>query len=263
MNTTTSPQSVTRPSSTTAPARPGRGRRAALAVAGFLNCALPVIFTANVSRMLVTGVEPEHRFHQATGQGLLLFALWLGCLVPLLRAGWAGRRPSSRAGVLHMTFIATGAICAALAPGGGAPFLVGVIAVTGALLWAVLPVRPTLRMRAEVDPLLAPFGLVLAAFLLPYAADQITLQNAVTDPDHLQNPHLFDMAWLAAAIMVLGILSAFLPAVRGLGGWAAGCTLGLGAAGLAFTDHTSWSLIAAALGLAGSALLILQSRFTR
>ena len=24
--------------------------------------------------MLVTGVEPDHRFHQATGQGLILFA---------------------------------------------------------------------------------------------------------------------------------------------------------------------------------------------
>jgi hypothetical protein len=73
-----------------APTRPGRARRTALAAAGFLACALPVVFTVNISRMLVVGELSDHRFHQLTGQGLLLFVLWLGGLVPLLRAGWSG-----------------------------------------------------------------------------------------------------------------------------------------------------------------------------
>jgi hypothetical protein len=245
------------------PARPGRGRRAAVAVTGFLTCALPVMFTVNVSRMLLTGVDPEHRFHQATGQGLLLFVLWLGALVPLVRAAWAGRRPTTGAAYRHLTFGAAGAVCAALAPGGGAPILVGVIVVTGALLWWALPVRPRLRGRLQVDPLLAPFALALGAVLLPYAADQVAAQNATTSPYHLENPHLFDMAWLAVTLVVLALLAAFLPAVRSLARWAAGCTLGLGVAGLSFGADTTWSFLVLALGLLGSGLVVLQRRLSR
>jgi hypothetical protein len=61
-----------------ASSKPGLGRRAALVVTGLLSLFLPTVFTVNLTRMLLTGVETEHRFHQATGQGLLLFALWLG-----------------------------------------------------------------------------------------------------------------------------------------------------------------------------------------
>ena len=88
--------------------RPTRLRRTGLVATGFLTCALPVVFTISSTWELVTGEPAEHRFHQLTGQGLLLCALWLGGLVPLLRAGWSGRRPSSAAGLLHLTFMATG-----------------------------------------------------------------------------------------------------------------------------------------------------------
>ena len=141
-------------SSPTPVRRPTRLRRTGLVAAGFLTCALPVVFTVNITRMLVTGELAEHRFHQLTGQGLLLFALWLGGLVPLLRAGWSGRRPSSAAGLLHWSFMAAGVVTAAAAPGGGAPALVGIVVVFGALLWLALPVRPQLRLPVRVDPLL-------------------------------------------------------------------------------------------------------------
>ena len=85
--------------------RPSRRRRVALVAAGVLSCALPTVFTLNISRMLVVGELSEHRFHQLTGQGLLLFLVWFAGLVPLLRAGWAGRRPSTAAGLLHLTFV--------------------------------------------------------------------------------------------------------------------------------------------------------------
>ena len=52
-----------------------------------------------------------------------------------LRAGWSGRQPSSAAGLLHLAFMATGVATAAAAPGGGAPALVGIVVVSGALLW--------------------------------------------------------------------------------------------------------------------------------
>jgi len=96
-------------------------RRTCLAATAFLTCALPLVFTVNITRMLVTGVESDHQFHQATGQGLVLFVLWLGALVPLIRAGWRGDRPSVAAGYRHLAFVVVGAVCAALAPGGGAP----------------------------------------------------------------------------------------------------------------------------------------------
>ena len=79
--------------------RPRRRRWAGLAAAGVLATALPIIYPNNVTRMLLVGELSDHRFHQLTGQGLVLFALWLGGLVPLLRAGWSGRRPSSLAGL--------------------------------------------------------------------------------------------------------------------------------------------------------------------
>ncbi len=84
--------------------------------------------------MLLTGELSDHRFHQATGQGLILFALWLLPILAMVRAAWQGRRPSTAAGSLHLVLIGAGTVCAAVAPRGGAPFLVGIIAVTGALL---------------------------------------------------------------------------------------------------------------------------------
>jgi len=83
MNITTAPTSLTTHDTVK---RPGRGRRAALVGASVLTCALPLMWTANITRMLLTGVESEHRFHQATGQGLILFAFWLGALIPLIRS---------------------------------------------------------------------------------------------------------------------------------------------------------------------------------
>ena len=56
-----------------------------------------------------------------------------------------------------------GLACSVAAPGGGAPILAGVIAVTGALLWLALPLRPRLRTELRVDPLLAPLALLSAA----------------------------------------------------------------------------------------------------
>jgi hypothetical protein len=246
--------------STSGPARPGVARRTAVAVTGFLACALPVVWTVNITRMLVTGVESEHRFHQATGQGLVLLALWLGAVVPLVLAGWAGRRPSTRAGVQHLTFVGAGVVCSAVATGGGAPSLMGVIAVTGALLWLALPMRPRVVGLFRVDPLLLPFGLALAAFLTPYAIDQLELQNAAHGY-HAQNPHMFDMAWMSAVVIVLALLAAVMPAVRSLGAWVAVCCLSLGLAGLAFGEGATWSVAVLAFGVAGVAVTSLQHRF--
>ena len=153
--------------------------------------------------MLVTGEPAEHRFHQLTGQGLLLCALWLGGLVPLLRAGWSGRRPSSAAGLLHLAFMATGVVAAAAATGGGAPALVGLVVVIGALLWLVLPVRPRLRLPVQVDPVLTPLALVAAAVRRRTSLTRSrsrTPQPAI----HAQNPHFFDMAWMVSTLVVVG-----------------------------------------------------------
>lgn len=234
--------------STSSVARPGRGRRTVLAVVAVLNCALPTVFTINLTRMLLTGELSDHRFHQATGQGLILCALWLLPILAMLRAGWQGRRPSTSAGYLHLTLIGAGAVCAAVATGGGAPFLVGIIALTGALLWLALPQRPQLRGPLQIDPLLAPIALTGSALLLPYAVDQIGLQNAATG-HHAQNPHFFDMAWISVTLSCLALLAALKPALRALSGVFAASLVALGAAGLAFGESGSWSLAVLVLGL--------------
>ena len=245
------------PSSTTV--RPSNRRRTAVGVTGFLACALPTVFTINLSRMLLVGELSEHRFHQLTGQGLLLFLLWFAGLVPLLRAGWTGRTPSTAAGLLHLTFVGVGLACSVAAPGGGAPILTGLIAVTGALVWAALPVRPRLRTGLRVDPLLAPLALLMAALQTPYAVGQVALQNQATG-HHAQNPHYFDMAWLTMVVVVLGVLAAVVPVARRLSLWSAAVATGTGMAGVALGESLSWSVPTLVLGLlTGTVGLLLAS----
>jgi len=263
--TSTTGLAPTRPSITTTtaetePTRPSRLRRTALAATGFLACLLPTIFTVNVSRMLLTGEYDEHRFHQATGQGLILFALWLVPLIGLLRAGWTNRRPSTALGWQHVTFVGTGIVTAAIAPGGGAPWLVGVITITGALLWLALPKRPRLRTTVQIHPVLAPVALIGCAVLTPYVVDQLAAQNAVTGGHHAENPHLFDMAWMSACLVVLGVLGAILPVARHLVGWLAACTVAVGAAGLCFGEDTTWSLLVLGTGILAGAMSFLSRR---
>ena len=249
---------------TTSTGRPSRARRAVLVAVGVLNCALPVVFTLNITRMLLTGVLPDHRFHQATGQGEILFALWLLPVLALLHAGWHGRRPGTAVGFAHLVLAGSGVVCAAVAPGGGAPFLVGVIVAGGALLWAVLPQRPTLRREVRVDPVLAPIALAGSAVLLPYAVGQLAMQNAARSGFHSLNPHFFDQAWIAVTMSLLALLAALVPAVRSLAGWFASAMVVLGGAGLAFGESTPWSAGVLGLGLAAAtALLVVRPRPTQ
>jgi len=238
---------------------PSRARRAAVAVTGGIACLLPTVFTINISRMLLTGVEADHRFHQATGQGLVLTALWLGALVPLVRAGWSGRRPPLTAGLLHLAFVIVGAALAVFAPGGGAPSLMAVIVVPGALLWAALPKRPRLRARVQLDPLLTPAALFAAAVFTPFAIGQLGLQNAATGY-HAHNPHYWDMAWMTATITVVALLGALLPAARRLVGWLAFGATVTGTAGLLFGERTSWSLLVLAVGVVAGAVAAVRHR---
>lgn len=235
----------------TAPvSRPGRGRRAAVALTALLACALPTSFAVTISWMLVTGSDSDHRFHQVTGQGLLLAALWLGALVPLVRAGWRGVRPSTAAGYRHLAFVGAGVVAAAVSAGGGARSLLAIVAGTGALLWAALPLRPRLRARVSIDPVLTPLALAVAALLVPYAVDQLQQQLATTTGLHAENPHLFDMAWVALVLTVLALAGALVPSVRGLFAWVGGGCVLLGGAGLALGEPFVFSVAALVLGVA-------------
>ncbi|MGN6613395.1 MAG: hypothetical protein ACTHLJ_16640 [Angustibacter sp.] len=233
--------------------RPSAMRRVTLAAATLVSCAMPVVFTANITRMLLTGVDAEHRFHQATGQGLVLFALWLGPLIGMVRAGWQGRRPASALGWLHVLFVVTGLVCSAIAPGGGAPYLTGVIAVTGGLLWLALPHRPRLRVAVQVHPVFAPVALLGAAVLTPYAVTQLAAQNGVSAGYHAINPHLFDMGWMALCLVGCALVAALSPVLRGLMTWFAAGVCVTGAAGLAFGEPTVWSAVTLGVGVVGGA----------
>ena len=257
MNTTTAPTSPTTHDTTT---RPGRGRRAALVGASVLTCALPLMWTANITRMLLTGVESEHRFHQATGQGLILFAFWLGALIPLIRSGWRGERPSTTAGLRHLTLLLGGVVCAVVAPGGGAPALLGVIAVGGALLWWALPVRPRLRSEVQVDPRAAA-GVAGAG----RRAAAVRRRPALAP----ERGHRLPLAQPALLRHGLDLGRARRPGrcsrrcCRRRGRWQLPvglATVALGTAGLAFGESTSQSWIAVALGLVVTAAHLVSAR---
>ena len=228
--------------------KPSAVRRTVVALTGLLAGFLPVMWSVNIARMLLTGVEAEHQFHQATGQGLLLTALWLGGVAPLVRAGWTGSRPSTSAGLVHLTFVLVGLACAVAAPGGGALGLLVAVAVTGALLWAALPLRPRVRSQLQVDPVLTPVALLAAGLFIPYAVEQVGLQHAATGY-HAQNPHFFDMAWLVLVLTVLGLCAASLPSARRLIGWLAAGAVVVGGAGLSFGEGRVFSALALGVGL--------------
>jgi hypothetical protein len=240
-------QKTSSPSAPTSAGTPSGWRRSGIAVAGGLACLVPTVFGVNLVRMLATGELADHQFHQLTGQGLLLCALWLGGPLAIARAGWAGRRPSPAAGLLHVTFALCGLVTALLAPGGGLPLLMLPIVLAGLLLWAAVPLRPRLTGPVQVDPLLAPVALLTAAFYTPYAVAQVGLQNEAVG-HHAQNPHFSDMAWTVAVLVVVAGLAAVLPAARRLMTWTGVGSVVIGAGGLTFGEGTAWSLTALALG---------------
>ncbi len=240
--------------------RPSPWRRSGIAAAGVLACLVPTVFGVNLARMLLTGELAEHQFHQLTGQGLVLCALWLGGPLAIVRAGWAGRRPSTAAGLLHVTFALCGLVTAFLAPGGGLPLLMTPIVLTGLLVWAAVPLRPRLtRLEVQVDPLLAPVALLTAAFYTPYAVAQVGLQNSAVG-HHAQNPHFSDMAWTVTVLVVLAALAAALPAARRLMAWTGVASVVIGAGGLAFGEGAGWSLSALALGAVALGALVVRRR---
>lgn len=218
MTQTAHPRTPVPPTST----RPRAWRRGAVAVTGVVACLLPTVWTVNFLRMLATGELADHRFHQLTGQGLLLTALWLGALVPVVVAGWQGRRPGTGPALQHLAFTGVGIACSLLAPQGGARSLMVIITVTGALLWLAVPHRTRPRDAAvEIAPVSLAAALLLSAAVAPYAVGQIDLQHTATGL-HADNPHYFDMAWLVLVFAVLGIAGAVVRSARGLQVWSGG-----------------------------------------
>jgi len=263
MTSLTTTHSRVRPADPGPSSRPSLLRRGAIAVTGGIACLLPTVFAFNHVRFLVTGELSDHRFHQLTGQGLVLEALWLGGLLPMLAAGWQGRRPSSAAGLLHLAFVIAGIACSVAAPGGGAPILMGIIAVPGALVWLALPKRPRVwGLERRVDALLAPVALLTTAFYTPFVIEQIRLQNDAVG-HHAQNPHFFDMAWVALTLAVVMALAAVLPAARRLAIPAGLASAVIGVGGLAFGEGAVWSSLALGLGVATLAAAFLRDRLTR
>jgi hypothetical protein len=234
--------------------RPSVLRRTAVVAAGVLACALPTIWTAGTVAELLTGAERDHLFHQFTGQGLLLGALWLGGLIPLLVAGWRGVRPGAGAAVLHLSVVAAAVVAAALAPGNGGLFVAALVAITGALVWAALPLRPRI-VPSGLDPVLAPSALAAAAFFVPFVLTEAGLQRGMHD-EHAQFSHNFDMAWIGIALVLAAVAAATVPAARRLAVWAMLGVAVVGGARYAFTPETTWSLMAAGLGLLGAAAAV-------
>jgi hypothetical protein len=200
---------------------------------------------------LMTGAERDHLFHQLTGQGLLLSALWLGGLLPLVVAGWRGRRPSAAAGLAALAVPVAAVLAAVLAPGNGGVVVAGITAVTVGLLWTALPRRPRLG-GLDVDPVLAPVALLTAALYVPFVVDQGALQRHSGD-EHAAFSHYFDMAWVGGILVVLAVAAAVVPAARRLVLVAMTGTVLIGAARSLITPEVTWSLLATALGLLGAA----------
>jgi hypothetical protein len=252
MTETAHPRTATATTTVPTTVRPRTWRRVAVAVTGVVACLLPTVWTVNFLRMLATGELADHRFHQLTGQGLLLTALWLGALVPVVLAAWQGRRPGTGPAIQHLAFTGVGIACALAAPQGGSRALMVIITVTGALLWLAVPRRTRPRDAAvDIAPVSLAAALLLSAAVAPYAVGQVDLQHAATGL-HADNPHYFDMAWLVLVFAVLGVAGAVLRSARGLQVWAGG---GVALTGIAMLA-TGEGALRGGLFLAVGALLL-------
>lgn len=228
------------------------GRRVALVLTTVLAAILPTAWGITSLADLLTGTSPHARFYQVTGQGVLIAVLWLGAVVPLVLAGWRRRVPPATAGLAHLTIGFGAVVGAALAPGNGGAVAAVVVVVTGGLLWAALPVRPPLRAvmrRVEIDPLLAPLGLLVAALLTPYALTEASRQRTLHD-EFAKASHYYDMAWLSLTVVALVLLAGVFVGARVLAERAAAALVVLGVAGLAFLSGAIWPAAALALGIA-------------
>jgi hypothetical protein len=232
-------------------ARPSAVRRTAVVGTGVLACALPTLWGVGTVVELVTGAERDHLFHQLTGQGLVLSALWLGGLVPLLVAGWRGARPSSAAALTNIAVVVGAAVAAAPAPGNGGAMVAAIALVTSALVWIALPQRPVFAV-AGLDPVLAPLALASAALYAPFVVGQLDAQRHSHD-QHAQFTHYFDMAWISVALVLVAVAAAIVPAARRLALVAMVGTLVVGAARYLLTPEVTWSLVAVGLGALGAA----------
>lgn len=248
------------PSTAPALARPSGGRRTAVVVTGALACLLPTVWSVGVTLELLSGIQADHRFHQVTGQGLLLCALWLAGLVPMVRAGWRGLPPSAATVAQAGLFAGAGLAMGVLAPGAGALPVAVATVVTTALLCAALPARPRMRgLLGGLDPLLAPVVLLAAALLTPFVAGEVELQNTSGD-EHAHMAHYFDMAWISVALVLVGALAAVVPAARRRALWLTGGLVLIGAARTVFTGEVTWSLLAIVLGVVGTVAVLADRR---
>jgi hypothetical protein len=249
------------PPATTTVVRVSPGRRLAVGTATLLASALPLVWGTASALQLATGTEADHRFHQVTGQGLLLAALWLGGVLPLGWAGLRGRRPATPAALQHLAFVAATLLAVPLAPGNGVVAVGAITAASGALLWAALPVTPDLRgaFRDGLDPVLAPVALLTAAVVVPFALGDAELQRGMVD-EHAEMTHYFDMAWVTFVLVAMAAVGALSARARVL---AVGATAGLlltGVSRLVFTTNVMWSWVAIVLGAAGLAVALLRER---
>jgi hypothetical protein len=233
---------------TTTSTRPGRGRRVAVGASAFLAGVLPVVWGVASAVQLATGTEADHRFHQVTGQGLLMCALWLWPVLALARAGMRGRRPATQVALLHLAVAVAAVVPGALAPEGGGGFVAVVIAVTGALLWAALPVRPHLG-GVRLDVVHAPLALLAGALATPFVVGELDLQRAMSN-EHAEMAHYFDMAFVSLTLVGMLAAAALSPAGRRLALPAGAGLVLTGASRWVFTGETTWSLLAVLLGAA-------------
>jgi hypothetical protein len=175
-------------------------------------------------------------------------------------AGWRGRRPSTAAALQHLAFVAASIVAGLFVPGEGVVLLAGVVVVTGALVWAALPLRPRLRgALGGLDPALAPLAALTTALFVPFVLGQRALQATSTD-EHAAMTHYFDMAWVSLALVVLAVVASVAAPARRLAIWSAAGTLVVGVARLTITGEVAWSTAAIALGVLGTVVAVLRTR---
>jgi hypothetical protein len=203
--------------------------------------------------------QEPHAFHNAVVAALLIVI----SAPPVIRVARAPERPTRPLVILAVigaAALVTMALSLTLDP-----FTLPFVVLVG-VLWALAPRRDELVPRGQPSLLVAAVSVVAAVTLIPYALGQAELQRTDDTSEHAAFFHWVEMSFYAAAIPLLGLLTAVRPRAYRLAGWCAGVALiVIGAASVLLADYPSalaapLSWVALAAGVALVAVTELAAR---
>ncbi|MGH2673951.1 MAG: hypothetical protein ACRDKA_12135 [Actinomycetota bacterium] len=239
---------------------PSKGRRTAFRVIAIIMAVSGIafgLFTAVFG--IIEESQEIHAFHNTVVASLLLVLSAPAAIV-------AARDPEGSAPALgHLTAVGIAGVVTMALSLTPDPFTLPFVVLV-AVLWILRPGRDRPIPEGRPSPILLVLTLAAAVPLVAYALGQAELQRIDDTTEHAELFHWVETSFYAAAVLLLGLLSALRPAAYRLSAWTAGVALAvLGGGSLLLQGHAStldtpWAWAALGGGLLFAAVADWEAR---